>query len=84
MMIPYLMRQSGKFSKYLHKIPKPFEYITIPTIPQNYQSEDCEIYAIKHIEFHMNGLDLSGVNDDNVGLFRKKMAYEIYYRDWDP
>ncbi|PON81152.1 Ulp1 protease family, C-terminal catalytic domain containing protein [Trema orientale] len=84
MIIPYLMCQSDKFSKYLHKIPEPFEYVRMPNIPQNRLSGDCGIYAIKHIEFHMNGLDLSGVHDDKIGLFRKKMACEIYSRDWDP
>ncbi|PON47957.1 Ulp1 protease family, C-terminal catalytic domain containing protein [Parasponia andersonii] len=83
MMISYLMHQSGKFSKYFHKIPEPFEYIRIPAISQNHQIGDCGIYVIKHIEFHMNGLNLSGVNDDNIGLFRNKIACEIYYRDWD-
>ncbi|XP_062100798.1 uncharacterized protein LOC133806723 [Humulus lupulus] len=83
-MLPYLLRQSGKFMGRLHKIPEPFTCRRLCDIPQDQSSGDCGIFAIKHIEFDMCGLNMNYVHDDNIVFFRKKMSCEIYNRDWDP
>ena len=36
-MLPYLLRQSGKFVKYAHKYPEPFVCQRIKDLPQNHE-----------------------------------------------
>ncbi|PON68878.1 Ulp1 protease family, C-terminal catalytic domain containing protein [Parasponia andersonii] len=80
-MIQYMMHQSNKFERYSNKMPELFICQRRHDIPQNHGSRDCEIYAIKHIEFHMTNKSLNNVNNDNIAFFKEKMACEIYNND---
>lgn len=48
-------------------------------IPQNKQSGDCGVFALKYIECHALGVPFtSGLSDANIGAIRRKLAGEIY------
>lgn len=59
-MIPYLLRQSGKFKKYNHKIPQPFLYKRMLEIPQNhnrYVRSICFVFDFLNlIDFNLSSL----------------------------
>ncbi|KAF3584023.1 hypothetical protein F2Q69_00026258 [Brassica cretica] len=44
----------------------------------NKSSSDCGVYALKHIECHLLGLDFSLVNDNNIREARQKIAYDLW------
>ena len=44
----------------------------------NKSSSDCEVYALKHIECHLQNLDFSLVNDNNIRETRQKIAYDLW------
>ncbi|KAF2578841.1 hypothetical protein F2Q68_00005747 [Brassica cretica] len=50
----------------------------------NKTSSDCGVYALKHIECHLLGMDLSLVNDDNIREARLKIAYDLWEAANDP
>uniref|UniRef100_A0A0D3BSI8 Ubiquitin-like protease family profile domain-containing protein n=1 Tax=Brassica oleracea var. oleracea TaxID=109376 RepID=A0A0D3BSI8_BRAOL len=49
-------------------------YVPMPLL--NKSSSDCGVYALKHIECHLLGLDFSLVNDSNIREARQKIAYD--------
>ncbi|KAF3583661.1 hypothetical protein F2Q69_00031342, partial [Brassica cretica] len=50
----------------------------------NKTSSDCGVYALKHIEAHLLGMDLTLVNDDNISEARQKIAYDLWEAASDP
>ncbi|KAF2555945.1 hypothetical protein F2Q68_00016044 [Brassica cretica] len=50
----------------------------------NKSSNDCGVYSLKHIEFHLLGLDFSLVNDNNIREARQKIAYDLWEAANDP
>ncbi|KAF8114166.1 hypothetical protein N665_0040s0021 [Sinapis alba] len=44
----------------------------------NKSGSDYGVYALKHIECHLLGLDFSLVNDDNIREARQKIAYDLW------
>ncbi|KAF8109054.1 hypothetical protein N665_0103s0010 [Sinapis alba] len=50
----------------------------------NKSGSDCGVYALKHIECHLLGLDFSLVNDDNIREARQKIAYDLWEAANDP
>ncbi|KAG2330940.1 hypothetical protein Bca52824_002120 [Brassica carinata] len=57
-------------------------YASMPFL--NKSSSDCGVYALKHIECHLLGLDFSLVNDDNIREARQKIAYDLWEAANDP
>ncbi|RID45636.1 hypothetical protein BRARA_I02345 [Brassica rapa] len=47
-------------------------------VKQYTSSSDCEVYALKHIECHLQNLDFSLVNDNNIRETRQKIAYDLW------
>ncbi|GMN19897.1 hypothetical protein TIFTF001_045249 [Ficus carica] len=80
-MIPLLLQKSGYFS---HLNPSPWPYRRPINHPQNEKSGDCAVYAIKYIEFDMQGQNFESINDATIKFFREKMAINIYHNDWVP
>ncbi|KAF3576468.1 hypothetical protein DY000_02032482 [Brassica cretica] len=52
-------------------------YASMPFL-LNKSSSDCGVYALKHIECHLLGLDFSLVNDNNIREARQKIAYDLW------
>nr|VDD52241.1 unnamed protein product [Brassica oleracea] len=50
----------------------------------NKSNSDCGVYALKHIECHLLGLDFSLVNDNNIREARQKIAYDLWEAANDP
>ncbi|WZY70614.1 hypothetical protein YC2023_002854 [Brassica napus] len=50
----------------------------------NKSSSDCGVYALKHIECHLLGLDFSLVNDSNIREARQKIVYDLWEAANDP
>ncbi|XP_018475819.2 uncharacterized protein LOC108847125 [Raphanus sativus] len=59
-------------------VVKPYAVTYAPMPFLNKSSSDCGVYALKHIEAHLLGLDLSLVNDDNIQEARQKIAYDLW------
>uniref|UniRef100_A0A0D3CG81 Ubiquitin-like protease family profile domain-containing protein n=1 Tax=Brassica oleracea var. oleracea TaxID=109376 RepID=A0A0D3CG81_BRAOL len=57
-------------------------YVPMPLL--NKSSNDCGVYYLKHIEFHLLGLDFSLVNDNNIREARQKIAYDLWEAANDP
>nr|VDD30541.1 unnamed protein product [Brassica oleracea] len=47
-------------------------------------SSDCGVYALKHIECHLLGLDFYLVNDNNIREASQKIAYDLWEAANDP
>ncbi|XP_048637498.1 uncharacterized protein LOC106454087 [Brassica napus] len=64
---------------------KPYD-VTYAPMPcfLNKTSSDCGVYALKHIEAHLLGMDLTLVNDDNIREARQKIAYDLWEAANDP
>ncbi|KAG2277150.1 hypothetical protein Bca52824_059705 [Brassica carinata] len=64
---------------------KPYD-VTYAPMPffLNKTSSDCGVYALKHIEAHLLGMDLTLVNDDNIREARHKIAYDLWEAANDP
>ncbi|ESQ50151.1 hypothetical protein EUTSA_v10002206mg, partial [Eutrema salsugineum] len=45
---------------------------------------DCGVYALKYIECHARGLDLSLMHDDNINTARMKIACDLFDAANDP
>ncbi|ESQ50109.1 hypothetical protein EUTSA_v10002319mg [Eutrema salsugineum] len=45
---------------------------------------DCGVYALKYIECHARGLDLSLMQDDNINTARMKIACDLFEAANDP
>ncbi|GMN36059.1 hypothetical protein TIFTF001_042352 [Ficus carica] len=82
-MIPLMLRESGFFNDMISHINTPWPYRRPCDHPQNI-SGDCDVYAIKYIEFDMEGIKLNLINDDMIEFYRKKMAIEIFHNHWVP
>ncbi|GMN54712.1 hypothetical protein TIFTF001_023844 [Ficus carica] len=80
-MIPLVLQKSGYFG---HLDPSPWPYRRPINHPQNEKSGDCAVYAIKYIEFDMQGQNFETINDANIKFYREKMAINIYHNDWVP
>ncbi|XP_048623582.1 uncharacterized protein LOC106408911 [Brassica napus] len=65
-------------------IVKPYDVTYAPMPFLNKTSSDCGVYALKHIECHLLGMDLSLVNDDNIREARLKIAYDLWEAANDP
>ncbi|KAF3525649.1 hypothetical protein F2Q69_00048703 [Brassica cretica] len=50
----------------------------------NKSSSDCGVYVLKHIEYHLLGLDFSLVNDNNIREALQKIAYDLWEAANDP
>nr|VDD36238.1 unnamed protein product [Brassica oleracea] len=66
-------------------IVKPYD-VTYAPMPLflNKTSSDCGVYALKHLEAHLLGMDLTLVNDDNIREARQKIAYDLWEAANDP
>ncbi|XP_013624731.1 PREDICTED: uncharacterized protein LOC106330881 [Brassica oleracea var. oleracea] len=65
-------------------IVKPYDVTYTPMPFLNKTSSDCGVYALKHIECHLLGMDLSLVNDDNIREAHLKIAYDLWEAANDP
>ncbi|KAF8113069.1 hypothetical protein N665_0057s0021, partial [Sinapis alba] len=45
---------------------------------------DCGVFALKHIECHLFGMDLSLMDDENILAARYKMAVDLFMAAYDP
>ena len=45
---------------------------------------DCAVYAIKYIEFDMQGQNFELINDAIIKFYGEKIAINIYHNDWVP
>ncbi|GMN47334.1 hypothetical protein TIFTF001_016510 [Ficus carica] len=80
-MTPLLLQKSGYFS---HLNPSPWPYRRPINHPQNEKSGDYAVYAIKYIEFDMQGQNFELINDATIKFYREKMSINIYRNDWVP
>ncbi|KAL0729141.1 hypothetical protein Bca4012_025234 [Brassica carinata] len=74
--------QSAENQKHLNIRAYKVVYVPMPFI--NKSNSDCGIYALKFIECHALGLDLTLVNDDNIREARHKIAYDLWEAANDP
>src|SRR5690606_39135408 len=44
----------------------------------------CGVYTLRHIEYHVLGLDMALVNDDNILGARIKMLWDLWEAATDP
>uniref|UniRef100_A0A0D3D583 DUF1985 domain-containing protein n=1 Tax=Brassica oleracea var. oleracea TaxID=109376 RepID=A0A0D3D583_BRAOL len=58
---------------------KPYD-VTYAPMPLflNKTSSDSGVYALKHIEAHLLGMDLTLVNDDNIREASQKISYDLW------
>ncbi|ESQ27995.1 hypothetical protein EUTSA_v10019487mg [Eutrema salsugineum] len=64
---------------------KPYTVKYVPMrLGINRSSCDCGVYALKFIECHMLGLQLSLLNDDNIYAARMKITYDPWKAAHDP
>ncbi|KAF3589902.1 hypothetical protein F2Q69_00026257 [Brassica cretica] len=77
-LIPRIVKavQSSKSQQY-HVKQYTVSYASMPFL-LNKSSSDCGVYALKHIECHLLGLDFSLVNDNNIHEARQKIAYDLW------
>ncbi|XP_013663788.1 uncharacterized protein LOC106368383 [Brassica napus] len=77
-LIPRIVKpvQSSKSRQY-HVKQYTVSYASMPFL-LNKSSSDCGVYALKHIECHLLGLDFSLVNDNNIREARQKIAYDLW------
>nr|VDD44634.1 unnamed protein product [Brassica oleracea] len=77
-LIPRIVKaiQSSKSRQY-HVKQYTVSYASMPFL-LNKSSSDCGVYALKHIECHLLGLDFSLVNDNNIREVRQKIAYDLW------
>ncbi|XP_048611419.1 uncharacterized protein LOC125585789 [Brassica napus] len=83
-LIPRIVKaiQSSKNRQYQVK-QYTVSYVSMPFL-LNKSSSDCGVYALKHIECHLLGLDFSLVNDNNIREARQKIAYDLWEAAIDP
>ncbi|KAF2537235.1 hypothetical protein F2Q68_00020114 [Brassica cretica] len=64
---------------------KPYDVTYAPMpLSLNKTSSDCGVYALKHIEAHLLGMDLTLVNDDNIREASQKISYDLWEAANDP
>ncbi|KAG2290176.1 hypothetical protein Bca52824_049780 [Brassica carinata] len=83
-LIPRIVKavQSSK-SRQHHVKQYTVSYASMPFL-LNKSSSDCGVYALKHIECHLLGLDFSLVNDNNILEAWQKISYDLWEDDIDP
>ncbi|KAG2309873.1 hypothetical protein Bca52824_029621 [Brassica carinata] len=84
-LIPRIVKavQSSK-SRHQHLVKQyTVSYAPMPFL-LNKSGCDCGVYALKHIECHLLGFDISVVNDDNIREARQKIAYDLWEAANDP
>ena len=84
-LIPRIVKavQSSK-SRHQHLVKQyTVSYAPMPFL-LNKSGCDCGVYALKHIECHLLGFDISLVNDDNIREARQKIAYDLWEAANDP
>ncbi|KAG2314714.1 hypothetical protein Bca4012_065517 [Brassica carinata] len=57
---------------------KQYTVSYVPMRGLNMSGNDCGAYALKFIECHLLGLDLSLINDENIQEARHKIAYDLW------
>ncbi|GMN48068.1 hypothetical protein TIFTF001_017236 [Ficus carica] len=82
-MIPLMLRESGFFNDLINHLNTPWPYRRPCDHLQNI-SGDCDMYAIKYIEFDVEGIELNLINDDMIEFYRKKMTIKIFHNHWVP
>ncbi|KAF2594840.1 hypothetical protein F2Q70_00043390 [Brassica cretica] len=84
-LIPRIVKSvpSSKSRQQLKAKQYNFSYAPMPYL-LNKSSSDCGVYALKHIECHLLGLDFSLVNDNNIREGRQKIAYDLWEAANDP
>jgi len=84
-LIPRIVKavQSSKNRQQVKVKQYTVSYAPMPYL-LNKSSSDCGVYALKHIECHLLGLDFSLVNDNNIREARQKIAYDLWEAANDP
>lgn len=64
---------------------QPYSIVEVPMKARlNKSCCDCGVYALKHLECHLLGLDLSLVDDENIQGCRQKIAVDLWEATHDP
>ncbi|ESQ56225.1 hypothetical protein EUTSA_v10027407mg [Eutrema salsugineum] len=83
--IPRVVKEVQSYKEKKQLIIKPYTVKYVPMRPGiNRSSCDCGAYALKFIECHMLGLQLSLLNDDNIYAARMKITYDLWKAAHDP
>ncbi|KAL0723325.1 hypothetical protein Bca4012_037924 [Brassica carinata] len=83
-LIPRIVKHVQSSNSRQHNVKKySVTYASMPLL-LNKSSSDCGVYALKHIECHLLGLDFSLLNDDNIREARHKIAYDLWEAANDP
>ncbi|XP_009129192.2 uncharacterized protein LOC103854036 [Brassica rapa] len=79
MMIPHLIRSLASPADQKGLSDAEYTIIRCKKIPQNIQSGDCGVYAIKYIECLALDTDMEvGLCDANIKFIRKKLAADMF------
>ncbi|KAL0684160.1 hypothetical protein Bca4012_051008 [Brassica carinata] len=80
-LIPRIVKaiQSSKSRQYEVK-QYTVSYVSMPFL----LNKSSRVYALKHIECHLLGMDFSLVNDNNIREARQKIAYDLWEAAIDP
>lgn len=83
-LIPRIVKAVQSSKSRAHTVKKyNVTYASMPLV-LNTSGSDCGVYALKHIECHLLGLDLSLVHDKNINEARFKIAYDLWEAATDP
>lgn len=75
-MIPYMLKTFAPEKEKCMSVAK-YKISKLSKIPQNLQSGDCGIYALKYVECLALNCDFKGLCDDHIERIRAKLAAEI-------
>ncbi|KAL2490224.1 Ulp1 protease family protein [Abeliophyllum distichum] len=84
-LIPLILKKMGVFEQREWRHEGPLQFVRKKTeIPQTKKSGDCGVYAIKYIECLAAGRSVDVVTDENMLFWRRKLAVEMYSKEFDP
>ncbi|KAF8102826.1 hypothetical protein N665_0193s0009 [Sinapis alba] len=84
-LIPRIVKAVGPPENKKQLLLAPYSVIEVPMKARLNQSCcDCGAYALKHLECHVLGLDLSLVDDEIIQGCRQKIAVKLWEAAHDP
>ncbi|KAF8114124.1 hypothetical protein N665_0041s0013 [Sinapis alba] len=84
-LIPRIVKAVGPPENKKQLLLAPYSVIEVPMKARlNKSCCDCGAYALKHLECHVLGLDLSLVDDEIIQGCRQKIAVELWETAHDP
>ena len=84
-MIPKIVKAVAPPERQKHLLLASYFIVDVPMkMRMNKFCCDCDAYALKHLECHLLGIDLSLLDDEIIMGFRQKIGVDLWEAAHDP